>query len=207
MPLLPVHNTAGKKVEEINLPDTIFNGHINKDVLYQAVVMYHAAQRQGTASTKERGAVSGGGKKPFRQKGTGRARAGSTRSPLWRGGGVVFGPHPREFRYELPQKIRMVALRESLNAKYASEDMLCIDKLDTPSLKTKDFAKILNVLKVNQKTLALFDESDADMRRVSGNIPFFKTLRACDVNAYDVLKNKKLLLTKAALKHLLKRIQ
>ena len=207
MPTFPILNSEGKKIEDIELPDTVFGTRVNGDLLHQAVLMYHAGQRQGTASTKERGAVSGGGKKPFRQKGTGRARAGSIRSPLWRKGGVVFGPHPRDFSYTIPQKIKLAALRESINAKYLSKDLLCVDRLTVQSSKTKDFAKILTALQLKEKTLAVLDKSDNDLTRVARNIPFFNLMRAEDVNAYDVLRNKKVLITKAALKNLLKRIK
>ena len=207
MPLFPVYNSEGSKIEEIDLPESIFGAPINNDILHQAVVMYQAGQRQGTASTKERGAVSGGGKKPFRQKGTGRARAGSNRSPLWRKGGVVFGPHPRDFSFSVPQKIKTAALRESLNAKYLSSDLMCIDTFKVTTPKTKEFAKILVKLNLKETTLALSDKNDADVRKVSDNIPYFDLMRADDANAYHILCSKKLLVTKAALKSLLKRIK
>ncbi|HOW35950.1 MAG TPA: 50S ribosomal protein L4 [Candidatus Omnitrophota bacterium] len=208
MPLLPIINNQGQKVEDVELPDTLFGGPVNQDVIHQAVVMYNANHRQGNASTKERGAVSGGGKKPFRQKGTGRARAGSIRSPLWHGGGVVFGPHPRDFSYSIPQKMKVAALRESINAKYHSKDLLCVDRLTVTSPKTKDFVKTLIALKLTEgKTLALLDTNDPDIKKVSRNIPFFSFMRAEDVNAYDILRNQKILVTKAALKNLLKRIK
>ncbi len=207
MPSFPVLNSEGKKVEDIDLPETVFGGVVNNALLHQAIVKYQAGQRQGTASTKERGSVSGGGKKPFRQKGTGRARAGSIRSPLWHGGGVVFGPHPRDFSFSIPQKIKVAALRESINAKFLSKDLLCVDHLTVKTAKTKDFAKILKSLKIESKTLALLDKSDTDISQVSRNVPFFSLMRADDVNAYDILRNKKLLVTKAAFKNLLKRIK
>jgi len=207
MPTHPVLNSEGKKVEDIDLPEAIFGQPVNQDVLHQAIVMYQAGQRQGTASTKERGSVRGGGRKPFRQKGTGRARAGSIRSPLWRKGGVVFGPHPRDFSFSMPQKMKVAALRESINAKFLSKDLTCVDRLSVRSHKTKDFAKILSALHLEAKTLALLDQSDKEIIRVSRNIPFFNFIRAEDVNAYDILCNKKILVTKNALKNLLKRIR
>ncbi len=207
MPSVTVFNSEGKKVEEMDLPDSIFGNPVNNDILHQAVVMYQACHRQGTASTKERGAVSGGGKKPWRQKGTGRARAGSIRSPLWHGGGVVFGPHPRDFSHSIPRKVRVAALRESMNAKFLSKDLLCVERLTVTTPKTKEFAKILNTLKLADKTLALVDQSDSDIRKVSQNIPFFSLMRAEDANAFDILRNKKLLVTKAALKNLIKKIK
>ena len=207
MSVLSVHNTEGKKVEDIDFPDGIFSDRMNNALLHQTIVKYNASKRQGNASTKERGSVRGGGRKPFRQKGTGRARAGSIRSPLWRHGGVVFGPHPRDFNYDVPRKMKIAALRESINAKIISKDLFCVDRFSVTSQKTKDFAKILNTLKLNEKTLAVLDKTDMDIRKVSRNIAHFSLLRAEDVNAYDILSNKKLLLTKAAFKSLLKRIK
>ena len=129
MAKVAVFNIEGKQYSSVELPDEIFSGNINQNVLHQAVVMYQACLRQGTASTKQRGDVSGGGIKPFRQKGTGRARAGSSRSPLWKKGGIVFGPTPRDFSYSIPKKILRAALRESLKAKYQNQNLLCVDEL------------------------------------------------------------------------------
>ena len=190
----------------MELPGEIFDAAINQDVIHQAVVMYQANQRQGTASTKDRGHVSGGGKKPWKQKGTGRARHGSIRSPLWHKGGVVFGPHPRDFSYDVPQKVRTVALRETLKAKFQDNNLLCIDSIEIPSGKTKDFSKVLSALNIKNKTLALLDGSDEKVMRASRNIPTVNLVRAVDVNAYHILKNKKMLVTKTAFEALLKRI-
>ena len=207
MPTLPIHNTQGQAAGTMDLPESVFSPRINQDIIHQAVVMYQASRRQGTASTKERGMVSGGGKKPYRQKGTGRARAGSNRSPLWRKGGVVFGPHPRDFRYDIPRKIKIAALRESMNAKVISQDLFCIDRFDDNFSKTKDFAKFLTGLNLKGKILALLEERDVKFERVSRNIPYFHSMLIKDVNAYDVLRSKKILMTKAAFKKLLERIQ
>ena len=207
MTTIPVMDSEGKKTDTIDLPEKLFGEKINKAVLHQAIVMYLACQRQGTASTKEKSSVSGGGKKPWRQKGTGRARAGSNRSPLWMGGGVVFGPHPRDFSYSVPKKIKTQALRESINAKLLSKDLLCVSEFKVKTLKTKDFAKALDALKLQGKILALLDGCDESIARVSRNLPFFRLMRSQDVNAYDVLSNKKLLLTKKAFTNLLKRIK
>ncbi len=207
MPACTIHDIKGKKVEEFDLPENIFGGHINKAVLYQTMLMYQANLRQGNASTKERADVSGGGKKPHRQKGTGQARAGSRRSPLWKGGGTTFGPHPRDFSYTLSKKIRDAALKASLNAKYKSDDLVCVDKIDVKSAKTKDFANMLKGLNLRGKVLALVDGVDKDAVLASRNLPFFNMIRSCDVTAYDILKNKKILFTKVALDQLLKRIK
>src|SRR3990170_4427510 len=147
------------------LPADLFDGTVHEPALHQAIKTYLGNQRQGTAKTKTRSFVSGGGKKPFRQKGTGRARQGSIRSPLWKGGGVVFGPHPRDFGYTVPQKVRKAALRESLNAKHKDEDLVCVDDLKESFDKTKEFAKILKNLSLKGKILALLDGSDASIVR------------------------------------------
>ncbi|MDP8212930.1 MAG: 50S ribosomal protein L4 [Candidatus Zapsychrus exili] len=203
----PVLDKNGKEKESIDLPDDIFNGKVNADVIHQAVVMYQASLRQGTASTKGRSCVSGGGRKPHRQKGTGRARVGSSRNPLWAGGGVVFGPHPRDFDYPLPKKIKKAALRESLCAKVIDKDLLCIVDLKEAFNKTKEFSKVLEKLDIKCKTLAVLDGSDLSIMKASRNIRGFNLMRACDVNAYDILKNKKLLLSKTAFNSLLDRIK
>src|SRR3989338_6971975 len=207
MSSLTVLDSQGKKSGSVDLPVDIFGEGVNTDVIHQAILMYQAALRQGNASTKERGSVSGGGKKPWRQKGTGRARQGSIRSPLWHGGGVVFGPHPRDFSFSIPRRMRQAALRESLNAKFKSKELMCLEDIKNALSKTKDFAKILNSLKLKGKVLAILDGSDASINRVSRNIPFFNLVRSEDVNAYDILRNKNLLVTKTAFDKLLERIE
>ena len=205
---LPIFSKEGKKTEKtIDLPKDVFVPRVNTKVIHQAILMYQASLRQGNASTKERGSVSGGGKKPWRQKGTGRARQGSIRSPLWHGGGVVFGPHPRDFGYSIPRSIRQAALRESLNAKFQSKQLTCLEDITTGFSKTKEFAKILSSLKLEGKVLAILDGCDASVNRVSRNIRFFNLVRSEDVNAYDILRYKNLLVTKTAFDKLLKRIE
>lgn len=207
MPELTVLNREGKETGKLKLSDKIFGGPVNTKVIHQAVVMYQASLRQGTASTKERADVSGGGSKPHRQKGTGRARAGSNRSPLWKGGGVTFGPHPRDFSYTLPKKIKRAALRESLNAKYQSKGIMCIEDFKDKFTKTKEFSRIVTALNLRGKILALLDGCDESVKRVSRNIPRFHLVRSEDVNAHDILKNKMLLLTKTAFGKLIKRVE
>lgn len=207
MSKLTVLNKEGKEKETVDLPDEIFESHVNTDVIHQSVVMYQASLRQGNASTKERGSVSGGGKKPFRQKGTGRARAGSTRSPLWKGGGVVFGPHPRDFSYTVPKKIRKRALVEGLKSKYKDQQLFCIEDLIGPFAKTKEFAIILKCLNLKGRTLGLLDGSDSSVALASRNIKDFDLMRVQDVNAYDLLRFKNILVSQTALNELLKRMQ
>ncbi len=204
---LQVLNKEGKEADKINLPEDIFGKGVNTKVLHQAVVMYQACLRQGTSSTKTRGEVSGGGKKPWRQKGTGRARAGSIRSPLWIGGGVVFGPHPRDFGYSISKKVKRVALAESLNAKYQSKDLIVLEEFKDKLTKTKEFAKILKTLNLGGKILALLDGCDESVKLAGRNIYKFRIKRAEDVNCYDVLRNKTLLATKSAFLKLLDRIK
>lgn len=206
MASLPILNTTGKETGTLELPEQVFTGRVNKALLHQAVVMYQACLRQGNASTKERGSVSGGGVKPWRQKGTGRARQGSIRSPLWSGGGVVFGPHPRDFRYSISKKMRRAALRESLNAKFQAKNLVCIDAVRGPIKKTKEFAGILTALKLRGRILALLDGFDQSVRLASRNIAHLEMLRTEDVTAYDILRNKTLLLTKDSFQKLIKRI-
>ena len=202
-----VFNIKGKEADHIDLPEEIFGKEINSAVMHQAVVMYQASLRQGTLSTKGRAEISGGGKKPFKQKGTGRARAGSSRSPLWHGGGIIFGPKPRDFGYSVSRQIRRVALRESLNSKFQSKDLHCIDEIKQPLTKTKEFAQILKAFKLRGKILGVFDGCDESVERVSRNIPMLNIMRSQDVNAYDILRNRKLLLTKKALENLIDRIK
>lgn len=207
MPKLTVYNIAGNETGAIELPEA-FAKEVNDAVIHQAVVMYQANQRQGTADTKIRSEISGGNKKPFRQKGTGRARQGSSRSPLMHHGGIVFGPHPRDFSYVLPKKVRVSALRESLKAKYKENSLVCVDSVAIPSGKTKDFAAILKDLKINgKKILALFDGCAKEVTLASRNMATVQITRTVEVNALDVLKNNKILVTKAAMEQLLKRIQ
>lgn len=204
---LAVLNKEGKESGSVDISDDIFGKYVNSDVIHQAVVMYQASLRQGNADTKERAEVSGGGRKPYKQKGTGRARAGSSRSPLWKGGGVTFGPTPRDFSYTLPQKLRLKALKESLNAKHQDGNLIIIDDLKEALTKTKEFATILKNLDINCKVLAVLDGSDESIMRVSKNITRFQLMRGQDVNAFHLIKFKKVILTKTALDNLINRIQ
>jgi len=206
---LPVYNQEGKEIESLELDPIVFDGQVNLDVLYQAVLMYRANRRKGLASTKTRGEVSGGGKKPWRQKGTGRARVGSIRSPLWRKGGVIFGPHPRDYSFRLPKKIKIAALKSSLNAKLNENNLLILDDLEIDVPKTKEATKILSNLKLNgnKSILLMLDKIDAKSRLSFRNINYVDTISAADTNAYDVLKARKLIVTLSGLKILVDRIK
>ena len=207
MPELNVVDIKGNKANSIDLPKEQFGVHVHDAVIHQAIVMYNANQRQGTVCTKTRNDVSGGGKKPWAQKGTGRARQGSTRSPLWKKGGMSFGPRPRDFGYTVSKKTRVAALRESLNAKFLGNHLLCVDNLDVLSGKTKDFQAILKNLKVAGRTLAILEGTNEKTLLASRNIPSLTLVRATDANASDIMSNKNVLVTKEALKTLLKRIE
>lgn len=206
MAKLAVYNTKGKESEKIDIPDN-FSERVNTRVIHSAVLMYQAALRQGNASTKERGEVSGGGRKPHRQKGSGRARAGSTRSPLWVGGGVAFGPKPRDFSYSVPKKVKVAALRESLKAKYQDEQLFCLDDIKEKMTKTKDFASILKSLNIKGKVVGILDGSDESIVLASRNIRNFSIRRAQDLNAYDVMRNKNVLVSKTAIQNLVDRVK
>jgi large subunit ribosomal protein L4 len=196
---LPIYNTEGKEVDSINLDQDIFDGKINTAAIYQVVNAYRTNQRKGLAATKTRGEVSGGGKKPWRQKGTGRSRVGSSRSPLWRHGGVIFGPHPRDFSYSVPNKLKRIALKSGLNAKVKENSFIILDNLTVPAPKSKsDKAR---------HALLLLEKKDLDLERAFRNISFLDFKLARDANAYEVLSHAKLIITKDGLQDLLGRLK
>ena len=174
--LVPVHNMAGDKVGEIELRDDIFAAPINKTVMHQALVRQLANARRGTHKVKERGEVAGGGRKPWRQKGTGRARQGSTRAPQWRGGGIVFGPTPRSYEQKMPRKMRRVAMRSALSAKAGNEQLVVVQELALAQPKTKEMVGILRNLKVEKSALILLPERNANVELSARNLPDVKTL-------------------------------
>jgi len=205
---LDVLNTNGESVEKINFDETIFDGKINPNLMHQAVVTYLANKRSGLACTKTKGEVRGGGRKPWRQKGTGRARVGSNRSPLWRGGGVTFGPKPHSFNKDLPKKMKLLALKSSLNVKLHEEKIIVLNELTSVSPKTKDFVKIINNLKLNQDKIRLVLVSvENNIKLGSSNLEKVLLCRADDVNTIDVLNCKKLIITKEALKVVEERVK
>jgi len=203
---VPVLNTEGKEVEKLKLDAKIFDGGINEGILYQTVVGYLANKRRGLASTKTRGEVSGGGRKPWRQKGTGRARVGSIRSPLWRGGGVVFGPHPRDFKHDIPKQIKRQALRFSLNSKFSDKSVVVVDKIKL-SPRTKEFADLLKKLKLKGKILFLLGKNEKENALAAANFCGVSIRSVSEVNAYDILSFKKLLLSVDSVKELTRRLQ
>jgi large subunit ribosomal protein L4 len=196
---IPVYNSKGKEVEKFELDKDLFTGEVNSGALYQFIRMYNANQRRGTASTKTRSEVSGGGKKPWRQKGTGRARAGSSRSPLWRGGGKVFGPHPRDFHYDIPKKIKKLALLSSLNSKITEEKLIGIDAVTIAEPKTKQFQAVVDALKLKGRSLFVMDTVDEKIKRASRNIQSVTLRNYRDFNPVDVLNCDTVIMSKAAL--------
>lgn len=204
---VPIYNSKGKEVDRFELDKKLFTGEVNKGVLYQFMLMYNANQRQGNASTKTREFVSGGGKKPWRQKGTGRARAGSTRSPLWRGGGKIFGPHPRDFHYDIPKKIKKVALLASLNSKIADEKLIGIDSIEMAEAKTKQFQAILDALKLKGRSLFVLDAIDEKIKRASRNIQAVSLKNYKDFNPADVMSCNTVVMSKTALEKIPERLK
>ncbi len=200
-----LHNGSGKTKSKVELNEKIFDGEINYPLLRQAVLMYESRKRQGNASTKTRSDTSGGGRKPWAQKGTGRARAGSIRSPLWIGGGITFGPKPRDFSYKMPKKMKKIALKSGLNAKSADNEIKIIDELKIDKPKTKLIFSILSKLKVIDNTILLVvNDIDENLKLACRNIENLTLKQVFDINCYDVLKNKNLVITKSALSELTK---
>ncbi|NLX64122.1 MAG: 50S ribosomal protein L4 [Clostridiaceae bacterium] len=198
MPKVDVYNISGQKVGDIDLSDDIFAVEINTVAMHSAVVNYLANARQGTQSTKTKAEVRGGGKKPWRQKGTGRARHGSIRNPQWTGGGVALGPKPRSYKYTLPKKVKRLALKSALTSKVVDNDMIVLDDLKLEAIKTKEMVNVLNNLKVDSTALIVLPEVDRNVVLSARNIEGVKTTTANSINTYDILKYKKFIVTKDA---------
>ncbi|MDD4088683.1 MAG: 50S ribosomal protein L4 [Tissierellia bacterium] len=198
MPKVALYDITGSQIGDVELSDDIFGVKINTHVMYEAVKNYLANQRQGTQSAKTRGEVRGGGRKPWRQKGTGRARQGSIRSPQWIGGGVVFAPKPRDYSYKLPKKIKRLALKSALSSKVQDQEIIVVDSLVLDKPKTKDMIKILSNLKAGRKTLVVMPERDENVILSSRNIPGVKTAYVNTINVYDILNCDSFLITKDA---------
>jgi large subunit ribosomal protein L4 len=189
----------GSNAGEIELNDAVFGIEPNNNVITDAVLMQRASLRQGTHAVKNRSAVSGGGKKPWRQKGTGRARQGSIRSPQWRGGGIVFGPTPRSYAYKLPKKVYRLALKSVLSQKVLDSSLVVVDALSFDAPKTKDFKAVLNNLNVNEKTLVVLDDDNANAALAARNLENVTVMTAKGVNVLDVINNDKLVVVQSAL--------
>jgi len=197
--VLPVYNLKGERVEEIELEDEIFSFPLKQDLIHQVVAGYEANRRLGTASTKTRAEVRGGGRKPWRQKGTGRARAGSTRSPLWRHGGVTFGPKPRDFSQKLPKKMRRVALKSALSAKIRDDEVKIVQELTLEEPKTKKMVDVFNNLGLTSKVLVIGAQWEENSAKSIRNIPGSAYTTFQNLNAYDALYYDFLLFTKKAI--------
>jgi large subunit ribosomal protein L4 len=197
---IAIYNQNGEKLKsQAELPDGIFGVEPNEDLLAQYVRVYRANQRQGTAKAKTRGEVSGGGRKPWRQKGTGRARHGSIRSPLWVGGGTVHGPQPKDWSLKIPKNMKRKALFSALSQKLKEEGILVLNKLELKGIKTKDLKEILDKLPIKDKVLLALDTVDEKIILSARNLTGVKTIPAKDLNAYEVLNTKTLILPKKSL--------
>ena len=192
-----VYNMEGKEVGTIELNDAVFGAPVNEHLVHMAVVQHLANKRQGTQKAKTRGEVSGGGRKPWKQKGTGHARQGSTRSPQWTGGGMVFAPVPRDYSFKINKKEKRAALKSALTSKVQDSRLVVVDELKFDQIKTKDFVAVMNNLKV-EKGLVVIAGNDANVVLSARNIPTVDTVQADMINVYDIMKAKTVVLTKDA---------
>lgn len=198
MPKVDLYNMKGEVVGDIQLSDNVFGADINKNALHAVVVNQLANKRQGTQSTKTKSEVRGGGKKPWRQKGTGRARQGSIRSAQWIKGGIVLGPKPRSYRYTLPKKVKRIALKSALTSKVSANEILVLDNLALEAIKTKAMVGILSSLKVDSTALIVIDSKNDNIVKSARNIPGVKTAFVNTINVFDILKYDKFIITKEA---------
>ena len=202
MPKISVYNIEGKKVKDIELNESIFGIKPNEKIVHIALVNYMANQRQGTANTKTRAEVAGGGRKPWRQKGTGRARQGSIRAPQWFKGGIALGPKPRDFSYRINKKERQLAIKSVLSSKVLENNLVVVDKLDLKEIKTKNMVKALENLKIEGKTLIVLPVKNENVQMSARNIEGVKTSLTSTINIHDLLKYNKLILTVDSVKKL-----
>lgn len=202
MEKMKVLNTKGEKVSDIKLNETIWAIEPNDTVLYDAITLTRNAQRQGTADTKTRSEVSGGGRKPWKQKGTGRARQGSTRAPHWPGGGIVFGPHPRSYSKKMNKKERRLALKSALSYKVIGSELIVIDSLNIADGKTKTMVNILNDLKLNGNILLVVESLNENIILATRNLPNVILLEASEINTYDVIASDVMVVTSEAIKQI-----
>ena len=193
MPVADVYDIDKKKVSQIELNDAVFDAEANPDVMYEVVRMQMASKRRGTASTKERGDIRGGGKKPWRQKGTGRARVGTTRSPLWRGGGTVFGPSPRSYAYKLPKKVKKMALVSALSMKFNEQRIIILKEFPLEEIKTRKFKEVIDRFGL-KKALFVLDKSNPVLEKSSRNLSDIKMIKSEGINVYDLLDHEYIVL-------------
>ena len=202
MPKVDVLSVDGKKVKELELNENVFGIEPNENIVHSAIVNYLANQRQGTQNTKTRAEVSGGGRKPWRQKGTGRARQGSIRAPQWIKGGIALGPRPRSYSYKINKKEKRLAIKSILSSKVAEKELVVLDKLELKEIKTANMVKILNNVKAEGKTLILLPANNENVLKSSRNIEGVKTLTVDTINAYDLVKYNNLVVTEDTVKKL-----
>jgi large subunit ribosomal protein L4 len=199
MAVADVLNIENKKVAEVDLNDAVFGADVNEAVIYDVVKMQLASKRSGTASTKTRSDISGGGKKPWRQKGTGRARSGSSRSPIWRSGGTVFGPHPRDYSYSIPKKVRKKALISALSMKFKENKMLILKDFPMEKISTRVFKNVVDLFSL-KKALFVLDDNNEILLKSSRNIKNVKMIRSEGINVYDILNHEHLILLEPSIK-------
>ena len=202
MPKIDVYDINGKKVKELELNESIFGIEPNEEVVHSVLINFLANQRQGTQSTKTRAEVSGGGRKPWRQKGTGRARQGSTRAPQWIKGGIALGPKPRSYKYTVNKKERALAVKSVLSSKVLDNELVVVDSIPMKEIKTKEMVKTLSNLKVEGKTLIMLPEKNENVQKSARNIENVKTTLVGTINIYDLLKYNKLVVTEETIKKL-----
>ena len=202
MPKIDVYDINGKKVKELELNEAVFGIEPNETVVHSVLINFLANQRQGTQSTKTRAEVSGGGRKPWRQKGTGRARQGSTRAPQWIKGGIALGPKPRSYKYTVNKKERALAVRSVLSSKVLENELVVVDSIPMKEIKTKEMVKTLSNLKVEGKTLIMLPEKNENVQKSARNIENVKTTLVETINVYDLLKYNKLVVTEDTIKKL-----
>jgi large subunit ribosomal protein L4 len=206
MAMTDIYNTSKEKVGEIDLQDSIFGVDVNSHLLHDVVRMQLAKRRQGTACTKTRAEVRGSSAKPYRQKGTGRARAGNRRSPVWRGGGTVFGPKPRDYGFKLSKKVRKLGLRMALSSRNSADNILIIDEFQLEEIKTRKFVDVMDKLEIDN-CLIVVPEHDDKLERSSRNVPGYKVLPVAGINVYDILLHKKLIIVQPSLDKIAERLQ
>ena len=200
MTAVDVFDTSRNKVAQIDVSEAVFKAPLRKHLFYDVVLAQLASRRSGTAATKNRTAVSGGGKKPWKQKGTGRARSGSSRSPLWRGGGIIFGPTPRSYEYAVPKKVRKLALCSALSMKLKENKMLILDKLELPEIKTRGVVTLLK--KLGLSSVLIVEQENLNLEKSARNVPLVKVLRPEGLNVYDVLQYEHIVITQSCVEKL-----
>jgi large subunit ribosomal protein L4 len=199
MAVADVFDIEKKKVAQVDLNDAVFGAEVNEAIIYDVVKMQLASRRSGTASTKTRSDISGGGKKPWRQKGTGRARAGTSRSPIWRGGGIVFGPHPRDYSYSIPKKVRKKAIISALSMKFKDNKMLVLKDFPMEKISTRIFKRVVDLFSL-KKALFILDENNEMLLKSSRNLKNVKMIRSEGINVYDILNYEHLILLEPSVK-------